>query len=67
ASAMTSTTMRAAVSTIRFQIEESGMCADEIGVVNEEFTAGLLSVNRPRQILAPGTPPVNSTRDTVER
>jgi len=38
-----------------------------IGVMNEEFTVGLLSVYRPLQILAPSSTAVNSTRDTVER
>jgi hypothetical protein len=39
--------MRAAVSTVRFQVDEE-FSADVIGVVNEEFTVGYTSVYRPR-------------------
>ncbi|MDF2508739.1 MAG: hypothetical protein K0Q52_2598, partial [Microbacterium sp.] len=48
ASAMTSTTMRAAVSTVRFRSFEEEGDVDVIDVTNEEFTVGLTSVNRPR-------------------
>ncbi|GAB3599832.1 hypothetical protein GCM10027408_23120 [Microbacterium tumbae] len=39
---------------------------DVIDVVNEEFTAGFTSVNRPRKILPPSSALVNSGPASVE-
>jgi hypothetical protein len=65
ASAMTSTMIRAAASTVRFPLVLEWRGADEIGVTNEQFTERQASGNRAVRILAPRPTVVNSAEAQV--